>query len=60
MKRYVKNIIILSLAVAMMTNTVHATSSSEVKKQKEETEKNLNSIKQNINSLEQKKSNMSA
>jgi cell wall-associated NlpC family hydrolase len=60
MRRFCESIIVLSLAVVMLTNIAYATTSSEIKKQKEKTEQNLNSIKQSINSIEQKKANMSA
>lgn len=60
MKRFFKNIIMLTAAAVLLTNTVYAATSAEIKKQKEETEKNLNSIKQNINSLEQKKTNITS
>lgn len=60
MKKLIRFISILSIIVAMTTNIVYAATSSQVKKQKEETEKNLNSIKSNINSLEKKKANLSS
>ncbi|WP_099467955.1 C40 family peptidase [Konateibacter massiliensis] len=60
MKKFVNTIIILSLVTAMFAETAFAATSSEIKKQKEQTESSLNSIKNNINSLEKKKANMSA
>lgn len=60
MRKFLNTTIMMLIVAVMLTDTVNATTSSEIKKQKEQTEKNLNSIKDNINSLEQKKANMSA
>lgn len=60
MKKFLKNIIMITTATVLFTNTVYAATSAEIKKQQQETENKLNSIKQNINSLEQKKSNISS
>lgn len=60
MRRFGKSLLMVSLAAVMSVNTVYATSSSEVKKQKEETEKNLNNVKQNINSIENKKTEITS
>lgn len=60
MKRFGKSLLVISLAAAMSVNTVYASSSSEIKKQKEETEKNLNNVKQNINSIENKKTEITS
>lgn len=60
MKKFINTVIVMCCVAVLFTNTVNATTSSEIKKQKEQTEKNLNSIKNNINSIEKKKANMSA
>lgn len=60
MKKILNSIILVLVIAVMLADTAYAATSSEIKKQKEETEKNLNSIKNNINSIEKKKSNISS
>lgn len=60
MRKIINTIIIMCCVAVLFTDTVNATTSSEIKKQKDQTEKKLNSIKNNIDSIEKKKENMSA